>query len=141
VAHPKDGGIHLALSTDDAVTFVESTFRFNAPVSSFYMDGNKNGAGALLTWGLIDGNNTDWYAGHLIPNADGSLRLENVMLAVDDGPEASRHVQGAALGPDGRAYLALSMNSQNPGGATSSPGDTPLRVAVQMDGVRLGPTA
>ena len=128
------GAIHFALSTDDAASFKETTFRFDAPVSSFYMDGNRHGLGFLLNWGLIDGSNTDWYVGHVLPNPDGTLRLENVMLAVNDGPEASRHVQGAAMGPDGRAYLALSMNSQNPGGATSSPGDTPLRVAVQQSG-------
>lgn len=137
VAAPGEGRIHLALSTDDGATFTETTFRFGAPVSSFYMDGNRRGAGALLNWGVIDGAHTDWYVGHVMPNPDGTLRLENVMLAVDNGPEASRHVQGAALGPDGRAYLALSMNSQNPGGATSEPGDTPLRVAVQLDGPTL----
>lgn len=134
VAHPTEGAIHLALSTDDAGTFVESTFRFNRPVSAFYMDGNRQGAGFLLNWGEIDGNATDWFISHVFPNADGTLRLENVMLAVDNGPEASRHVQGAALGPDGRAYLVLSLNSQNPGGARAAPGDTPLRVAVQQDG-------
>lgn len=134
VAVPTDGGIHLALSTDDAATFVETTLRFERPVSSFYMDGNRRGEGVLLTWGEIDDNATDWFVGHLLPNDDGTLRLANVMLAVDDGPEASRHVQGAALGPDGRAYLALSLNSQNPGGARAAPGDTPLRVAVQQDG-------
>lgn len=134
VAHPTDGGIHLATSSDDAATFVETTFRFDRPVSSFYMDGNRYGEGFLLNWGEIDGNHTDWFIAHVFPNGDGTLRLENVMLAVDDGPEASRHVQGAALGPDGRAYLVLSMNSQNPGGARASPGDAPLRVAVQKDG-------
>jgi hypothetical protein len=128
------GGIHLALSTDDGKTFVETTFRFDRPVSSLYMDGNRHGQGFLLNWGEIDGNHTDWFVGHVFPNEDGTLRLENVMLAVDDGPEASRHVQGAALGPDGRAYLALSLNSQNPGGARAAPGDKPLRVAVQKDG-------
>lgn len=128
------GGIHVALSTDDGATFVDTTFRFGRPVSSFYMDGNRNGEGFLLNWGEIDGNHTDWFIAHVFPNGDGTLRLENVMLAVDDGPEASRHVQGAALGPDGRAYLTLSLNSQNPGGSRASPGDTPLRVAVQQDG-------
>ncbi len=134
IADSTDGGIHLALSADDAGTFVETTFRFGRPVSAFYMDGNRRGEGFLLSWGEIDGDHTDWFIGHVFANTDGSLRLDNVMLAVDDGPEASRHVQGAALGPDGRAYLALSMNSQNPGGAKASPGDTPLRVAVQQDG-------
>jgi hypothetical protein len=137
LAHPTDGGIHLALSTDDGATFVETTLRFPRPVSSFYMDGNRRGEGFLLNWGEIDGANTDWFVAHVYPNPDGTLRLENVMLAVDDGPEASRHVQGAALGPDGRAYLVLSLNSQNPGGAKAQPGDTPLRVAVQREGPRM----
>lgn len=137
VAKPDEGRLHLALSTDDGASFTETVFRFDAPVSSFYMDGNRKGPGALLNWGVIDGPHTDWYVGHVLPDPDGTLRLENVMLAVDDGPEASRHVQGAALGPDGRAYLALSMNSQNPGGATSEPGDTPLQVAVQRGGPTL----
>lgn len=137
VAHPTDGGIRLAFSADDGATFVETTFRFPRPVSSFYMDGNRRGEGFLLNWGEIDGDHTDWFVGHVFADEDGTLRLENVMLAVDDGPEASRHVQGAALGPDGRAYLVLSLNSQNPGGARASPGDTPLRVAVEQDGPRM----
>ncbi|HUR68825.1 MAG TPA: hypothetical protein VM370_06220 [Candidatus Thermoplasmatota archaeon] len=134
IADPSTGAIHLAVSVDDATTFVETTFRFARPVSSFYLDGNRHGAGSLLSWGEIDGDHTDWYVGHVFRNDDGTLRLDDAMLAVDDGPEASRHVQGAALGPDGRAYLALSMNSQNPGGAQAARGDTPLRVAIQQDG-------
>lgn len=134
VAKPGEGAIHLAVSRDDAKTFVETTIHLSRPVSSLYMDGNRRGEGALVSWGEVDGDHTDWYVGHLYPNADGTLRLDDVMLALDDGPEASRHVQGAALGPDGRAYLALSMNSQNPGGAQAKPGDTPLRVAVQHEG-------
>jgi hypothetical protein len=134
VAAPGQGAIHLGFSREDAASFVETTLRFARPVSSFYMDGNRRGEGTLLSWGEIDGDHTDWFVGHVFANEDGTLRLENVMLAVDDGPEASRHVQGAALGPDGRAYLALSENSQNPDGAKASPGDTPLRVAVQQGG-------
>jgi len=134
VAVPTDGGIHLAVSSDDAKTFTETTFRFHRPVSSFYMDGNRFGPGTLLTWGEIDGNATDWFVGHVLPGQNGTLLLQDVMLAVDNGPEASRHVQGAAMGPDCRAYLALSLNSQNPGGAHAKPGDTPLRVAVQQSG-------
>ena len=57
------------------------------------------------------------------------------MLATDDGPEASRHVQGAALGPDGRAYMVYSDNSQNPGASDQAGvGDTPRWVAVQREG-------
>jgi hypothetical protein len=133
-ATPNDGGLHFATSSDDGATYVETTFRFEQPVSSFFMDGNRYGNGFLLNWGLVDGNATDWFVGHVFANADGTLRLENMMLAVDDGPEASRHVQGAALGPDGRAYLSLSRNSSNPGGSTVAAGDTPLQVVVQIDG-------
>ena len=133
IAAPGQGAIHLAVSTDDAQTYTETTFRFDAPVSAIYMDGNRYGEGFLLNWGQIDGNHTDWYLAHVYAE-NGTLVLKNKMLAVDDGPEASRHVQGAALGPDGRAYMVYSDNSQNPGGAKASSGDTPLHVAVQQDG-------
>ncbi len=137
-AHPTDGGIHLAYSNDDAQTFTETTFRFDRPVSSIYMDGNRHGEGFLLNWGEIDDNRTDWFLAHVFANADGTLRMENKMLAVDNGPEASRHVQGAALGPDGRAYMVYSDNSQNPGASDRAEvGDTPLWVAVQVDGARM----
>lgn len=132
------GGLHFATSTDDAATFVETTLRFPQPVSCFYMDGNRAGDGLLLNWGVIDGAKTDWYMAHVKMDADGRVRMENVMLAVDDGYEASRHVQGAALGPDGRAYMVMSANSSNPGGATVAVGDTPLEVVVQVDGPVLG---
>jgi hypothetical protein len=128
------GGLHFATSTDDATSFVETTFRFPQPVSCFYMDGNRAGDGLLVNWGVIDGERTDWYMAHIKMDPDGRLRMENVMLAVDNGYEASRHVQGAALGPDGRAYMVMSANSSNPGGATSQVGDTPLEVVVQTDG-------
>ncbi len=131
---PDDGGLHFAVSTDDGATYTETMFRFDQPVSSFYMDGNRYGPGVLVNWGLIDGDRTDWFVAHVFANDDGTLRLENMMLAVDDGPEASRHVQGAALGPDGRAYLALSENSSNPGGSTVAVGDTPMQMVVQIDG-------
>lgn len=137
-ARPGAGGIHFAVSRDDAKTFVETTFRFAQPVSSIYIDGNKAGDGLLLNWGVIDDEHTDWYVAHVKPDADGHLRLEHAMLAVDDGYEASRHVQGAARGPDGRAYMAMSANSANPGGATVATGDTPLEVYVQVDGPVLG---
>lgn len=134
-AKPGVGGIQFALSTDDAGSFTTTTFTFDSPVSSFYMDGNRNGEGFLLNWGQIDGEFTDWYVAHVFANEDGSLRLENKMLVLDDGPEASRHVQGAALGPDGRAYTVFSDNSQNPGARDQAEeGDTPLFVAVQQDG-------
>ncbi len=132
-----DGGMKFAYSNDDGESFTHTTFRFDRPVSSMYMDGNRYGEGFLLNWGEIDGPHTDWYVGHVFPNENGTLRLENVMLAVDDGPESSRHVQGAAMGPDGRAYLVLSYHAQNPGGQRAQEGDTPMFVAVQEFGPRM----
>lgn len=134
---PNAGGIHVAVSTDDGATFSDVIFRFDQPVSSIYLDGNKFGGGALLNWGQIDGENTDWYFGHLFVE-DGVPVLRNVMLAFDDGPEASRHVQGAAAGPDGRAYMVMSDVSGNDDVAMAQAiGTTPLRVVVQQDGPTL----
>lgn len=132
-AGPGVGGIHFATSADDAASFVETTLRFDQPVSGFFMDGNRRGPGVLLNWGVVDGDRTDWYMGHVVREPDGRVRLANVMLAVDDGPEASVHVQGAALGPDGRAYMVTSENSANIA-STVSPGDRPLKVVVQTQG-------
>jgi hypothetical protein len=130
-----EGGFQIALSQDDGQTFSTSKFRFPTGVSSIYMDGNKAGAGALINWGVIDGDNTDWYMGHLTMAADGTPALTNVMLAFDDGPEASRHVQGAALGPDGRAYMVMSDVSGNDDAAMAAAvGTTPMRVVVQQSG-------
>lgn len=133
------GGIHVAYSMDDSASFIDATFRFDQPVSSVYFDGNKNGSGALVNWGQIDGADTDWYFGHVIVNESGELELVNVMLAVDDGPEASRHIQGAALGPDGRAYMVMSEVSGNDDQAMAAAiGSTPMSVVVQQDGPVLG---
>lgn len=138
---PEDGGFQIAVSTDDAESFTSTRFAFGAGVSSIYLDGNKNGPGALVNWGLVDGAATDWYMGHLQIGPGGVPRISNVMLAVDDGPEASRHVQGAALGPDGRAYMVMSDISGNDDVAMAEAvGTMPLRVVVQQDGPKL-PTA
>ncbi len=128
------GGIKIAASTDDGESFQVLTINLSAGVSSIYLDGNKNGDGLLLNWGQIDGANTDWYFAHVHVSAEG-LVVDNVMLAVDDGPEASRHVQGAALGPDGRAYMVMSDVSGNDTGAMAAAiGSTPMRVVVQQEG-------
>jgi hypothetical protein len=132
------GGIHIAFSDDEGESFVDRIFRVQGGVSSVYIDGNKNGHGALVNWGEVDGANTDWYFGHLVIDAAGELVLQNVMLAFDDGPEASRHVQGAALGPDGRAYMVMSDVSGNDDQAMAAAlGTTPMRVVVQQDGPLL----
>ncbi len=128
------GGIRVAVS-HDGVHFEEATFGFERPVSSAYIDGNPNGEGILVNWGLVDGDRTDWYMGHVFVGAHGAPVLTNVMLAVDDGPDASRHVQGAAVGPDGRAYMVMSEVSGNDSAQmAAAAGSTPLSVIVQSDG-------
>lgn len=132
------GGIHVAVSQDDAASFVDATFRFPQPVSSLYIDGNKWGPGALINWGQIDGDATDWYMGHLFVGATGLPEIHNISLAVDNGPAASRHVQGAALGPDGRGYMVMSdVSGNDEAQSVMQTGKTPLRVVVQETGPRL----
>lgn len=131
------GGFALAVSTDDGATFTTERFMFDGDVSSIYLDGNKMGEGALVNWGIVDGDRTDWYFGHLFV-VDGKPVLKNVHLVVDDGPVASRHVQGAAVGPDGRAYMVMSEVSGNDDVAMASAvGTTPLFVVVQTSGPTL----
>jgi len=132
------GGIHIAASLDDGETFVERTFRFAQPVSSVYADGNKHGPGVLINWGQVDGDATDWYMGHLFAGADGAPEIREITLAVDNGPEASRHVQGAAVGPDGRGYMVMSEVSGNDQGQSlTQTGSKPLTVVVQETGPTL----
>ncbi len=124
------GYLKVAVSTDDGESFAVRTFETTAPVRSQYMDGNMAGPGALLTWGQIgaDGG-TDWYAGHLQIDAFGAPVLENVSLALKQGPNPSAHVQGAAAGPDGRAYLVMDYGG--------SPGSNPLTIVRQDAGPAL----
>jgi hypothetical protein len=125
------------VSLDDGATFTEHTYRFDQPVTSIYIDGNQHGPGAVINWGLLDGEATDWYLGHLF-QAEGRPVIREASLALDDGPEASRHVQGAAVGPDGRAYMVLSHVSGNDDPrSVQQTGETPLFVLTQQDGPRL----
>ncbi|MGB0652246.1 MAG: hypothetical protein ACPGQL_03510 [Thermoplasmatota archaeon] len=130
---PDAGGFQVAVSLDGQ-NFTETTFRFDRPVSSVYFDGNPNGPGALVNWGHEDGDRTDWYMGHLFVGLDGAPILRHVTMALDDGPDASRHVQGAAVGPDGRSYMVMSENSGNDQTSDPGPGETPMAVVVQQDG-------
>lgn len=131
------GEFQVAVSLDDGEHFVVEQFAFDRPVSSLYIDGNRWGPGVLANWGVVDEKGTDWYFGHLFFEA-GKIVLRNVYLAVDDGPEASRHVQGAAVGPDGRAYMVMSEVSGNDDAAMAQAiGTKPMSVVVQVDGAKL----
>ncbi|MEA3190749.1 MAG: hypothetical protein QOD77_1331 [Thermoplasmata archaeon] len=131
------GAFQVAFSTDDGASFTVGRWSFDLPVSSVYIDGNKFGPGLLVNWGLVDQAGTDWYFAHAFVE-DGQLVLRDVSLAVDDGPEASRHVQGAAAGPDGRAYMIMSEVSGNDDAAMAAAvGTMPLSVVVQQAGPTL----
>jgi hypothetical protein len=137
---PGAGAIHLAVSHDDGESFTERTIRFDRPVSSTYLDGNEHGPGAVINWGLTNETDgvTDWYLGHLVVAEDGTPVIRNASLAVDDGPPASRHVQGAAVGPDGRAYMVMSEVTANDAvERTSHVGERPMSVVVQEEGPTL----
>ncbi|MEK6976011.1 MAG: hypothetical protein AABY18_06685 [Candidatus Thermoplasmatota archaeon] len=131
-----DGQLLFAVSLDDGSTFVNRTYTVpGKPVRHFYMDANEQGAGALVVW-AIDGstknanNNTaawDWYVGHLQVDATGAPELTGVYLAINEGPQPSAHVTGAAVGPDGRAYLAMYEGDKT----------TPLSVFIQRSGPTL----
>lgn len=136
VRHERDGQMIFAASTDDGQSFVNATFRLpGKPMRHFYMDANENGPGSLVVW-AVDGesrnannqtNAWDWYVGHLQLGANGAPELKGVFLAIDEGPQPSAHVTGAAVGPDGRAYLAMYEGHKT----------TPLSVYIQRSGPTL----
>lgn len=124
------GQLLIAASPDGGETFAQRTFSMGkGPIRHFYMDANENGPGALVVWAVDGDDGFDWYTAHVQVAHDGAPILENVVLAIDEGPMPSAHVTGAAVGPDGRAYLAMYER----GGA----GSTPLSVYVQMTGPAL----
>ncbi len=126
------GQLKVAVSTDDGESFEVRTLDVGTPTTSLYMDGNMNGPGALLTWAQEGDEGTDWYAAHLRVGANGEPVVQNVSLALDEGPEPSAHVQGAALGPDGRAHMVMYY-----GDYRVTDRANPLEVLVQTDGARL----
>ncbi len=128
----RTGQLHLAVSQDDGTTFTERTLRLGSPSTSIYLDGNMAGPGALLTWAQDGDDGTDWYVAHMFVGPDGGPVVENATLVVDEGPSPSAHVQGAAAGPDGRAYIVTFHGGYGPTDQA-----TPLHVWVQGDGARL----
>lgn len=135
------GGFEIAASADDGHNFTVQRFAEKAPVSSLYIDGNRNGPGLLVNWGVVNGTATDWFFGHLFFEG-GHIVLRDVNLAIAGGPVASRHVQGAALGPDGRAYMVMSTVSGNDDQAMAQAiGTKPLSVVVQIGGAKMPVTS
>lgn len=136
------GQLHLAASQDAGKTFVDRTFKLSSQATSIYIDGNMMGPGALLSWAQQNGTSgTDWYTAHLFLGPDGGPVIANATLALANGPPPSAHVQGAAVGPDGRAYFvtfhsADDLLPSNPLINLEKPGAMPLRVWIQ----RTGPT-
>ncbi|HWG90932.1 MAG TPA: hypothetical protein VNZ52_08820 [Candidatus Thermoplasmatota archaeon] len=136
VYDPVEGRFILAASTDDGMTFKSATFSVGTPVESLYIDGNMAGPGALVFWSQVGDSDTtaDWYVAHAFVGPDGTPVLENVTLAVDEGPEYSAHVIGAAAGPDGRAYFLNFADIANP---VEYAGSTPISVWIQESGPTL----
>lgn len=120
------GGFNVAVSADGGETFEERTFTVGGPVRNFWMDPNRWGPGMLVVWTVDGETGFDWHVGHLHATAAGVPFIENVALAVDEGPFPHFDLVGSALGPDGRAYI--SAYEYGPLGGT------PLAVFVQVDG-------
>jgi hypothetical protein len=125
----RTGQLKLAASTDEGDTFETLILQPGAPTTSIYMDGNMHGSGALLTWAQEGDDGTDWYAAHLSIDDEGNPVVENVSLALDEGPPPSAHVQGAALGPDGSAHMIMYY-----GGYSAADRANPLEVLVRDGG-------
>lgn len=142
-----EGRFIVAASTDDGKTYTNMTFRTGSAVRSLYMDSNPYGAGALVTWSQLgeEEGRSDWYVAHLFVGDQGEPVLQNVALAVDEGPHSSAHVMGASIGPDGRAYFVNFQGSGRlttvgPVGVPDAPGyllSTPISVWIQQDGPTL----
>ncbi|HJQ93066.1 MAG TPA: hypothetical protein VJ874_02140 [Candidatus Thermoplasmatota archaeon] len=141
------GQLRFAASADAGETFTNRTFTtgLGKPVVHFYMDANDFGPGALAVWAVQgDSDSTyDWYVAHVQLGADGAPVLENVALAIDEGLQPSAHVTGAAVGPDGRAYIAMYRPGSGAVPVPLSPNmpNTPLSVFIQQDGPTLPVTA
>lgn len=137
------GQLRFAASTNAGETFTNRTFTTGVgkPVVHFYMDANEQGPGALAVWAVQGDTDTtyDWYVAHVFLGADGGPVLENVALAIDEGLQPSAHVTGAAVGPDGRAYLAMYRPGSGALPVPLSPNtpSTPLSVFIQKDGPTL----
>ncbi len=136
-----EGRFILAASTDDGASFVNVTFVTGTPVRSLYLDSNMAGPGALVTWSQLgeDGTRSDWYVAHVFVGPNGEPVLEDVSLAVDEGPHSAAHVMGAGAGPDGRAYF---VTFEDGAGAlvdalVDYAGSTPISVWVQQTGPTL----
>ncbi|MFA5862556.1 MAG: hypothetical protein WDA16_12765 [Candidatus Thermoplasmatota archaeon] len=134
----KEGRFILAVSTDGGQTFKNATFAAidDKPLQSLYLDGNMAGRGALLTWSQVGADKTkaDWFVAHVFVGPDGAPVLEDVTLAVDEGPQFAAHVMGAAAGPDGRAYFVNFKDAADP---AAYAGSTPISVWMQKDGPTL----
>lgn len=137
----EEGRMRFAVSVDGGLTYADRSFSTGVgkPARHFYMDANDFGPGALVVWAVDgerdeagQGDGYDWYVGHLQNGADGLPELTGVFLAIDEGPQPSAHVTGAAVGPDGRAYLTMYTGGASLGGQA-----TPLSVYVQTAGPAL----
>jgi hypothetical protein len=131
---PDKGGFIVSSSTDGGETFTQTNFTTDKPLRHFYMDANEQGPGALVVW-AVEGDEVgyDWFIGHVGMDANGTPILERIALAIEEGPAPSAHVTGAAVGPDGRAYLAMYTNRA---GSVQAP-THPLSVYIQESGPTL----
>jgi len=134
-----DGQLAIGFSHDGGANFTVTTFRTSGLVGFVYLDGSVNGTGALISW--VQDNATagasDAYAAHLVPRGD-QLAMQDATVVAKGVVGPCGDVMGSALGPDGRAYLALmaspGVSGNLLGCSTDVPGSHPLSVWIQGKG-------
>jgi hypothetical protein len=99
-----------------------------------WISGSETGEGALVTWASsrdCDPRATFWAAHVRFSRTTGGLKVTDVSRVVDvDSPCGD--YSGSSVGPDGRAYVAVTAPD-----CQRTPGTQPLSVYIQQGGPRL----
>jgi hypothetical protein len=125
VAASKDG---------DLARYRAREFDVGGDIAYLWLSASPAGEGALVSWATTTDAclHARFYVAHLA--LDGVPRLRDVTLLADDVIGACGDYSGNALGPDGRAYVAVFSAAH---GCLSTPGERPLTIYVQEGGPRV----
>ncbi|MCA1812974.1 MAG: hypothetical protein LC624_03365, partial [Halobacteriales archaeon] len=122
---------HIAVAaSDDLRTWRVSTFDAGGDVGYLWLSAGP-GQGALLSWVTTEDACLagDFHVAHV--DLAAAPRLRDAMVLAADVAGPCGDYSGSALGPDGRAYVAV---FSAPHGCLDLPGDAPLTLYVQTGG-------
>lgn len=128
------GGVRVAASADDGLTFAARTFTVPTPVGWMHLDAVPGRSGALLSWAQASAGTADtwdFHAAHVRLGPGGPALEDASAVATVQGVHGD--VVGCAAGPDGRAYVA----TYEGWGAVGYPLGNPVSVWVQDAGPTL----